>query len=45
MPQFVDRDAELADLNRIAARPAGQFIFVYGRRRVGKNWPLNMVCA
>jgi hypothetical protein len=28
MPQFVDRDAELADLNRIAARPGGQFIIV-----------------
>jgi AAA+ ATPase superfamily predicted ATPase len=37
MPQFVDRDAELADLNRIAARPGGQFIIVYGRRRVGKT--------
>jgi AAA+ ATPase superfamily predicted ATPase len=37
MPQFVDRDAELADLNRIAVRAEGQFIIVYGRRRVGKT--------
>jgi len=37
MPKFVDRNAEMADLNRIAARPGGQFIIVYGRRRVGKT--------
>jgi AAA+ ATPase superfamily predicted ATPase len=33
----VDRNAELADLDRIAARPGGQFIIVYGRRRVDKT--------
>jgi len=43
MPRFVDRETELDDLNRVAARPGGQFIIVYGRRRVGKttlllNW-------
>jgi hypothetical protein len=37
MPGFVDRSAELADLNRILHRPGGQFIIVYGRRRVGKT--------
>jgi AAA+ ATPase superfamily predicted ATPase len=37
MPDFVDRAAELADLNRIVQRPDGQFIIVYGRRRVGKT--------
>lgn len=37
MPEFVDRMAELADLNRILERPGGQFVIVYGRRRVGKT--------
>lgn len=37
MPDFVDRTAELADLNRILERPGGQFVIVYGRRRVGKT--------
>ena len=37
MPHFVDRETELDDLNRVAARPGGQFIIVYGRRRVGKT--------
>jgi AAA+ ATPase superfamily predicted ATPase len=40
---FVNRETELADLNRLLGRPDGQFIIVYGRRRVGKttlllNW-------
>jgi AAA+ ATPase superfamily predicted ATPase len=43
MAKFVDRESELADLERIAVRPGSQFIIVYGRRRVGKttlilNW-------
>jgi AAA+ ATPase superfamily predicted ATPase len=37
MPRFVNREAELADLNRLLERPGGQFIIVYGRRRVGKT--------
>jgi hypothetical protein len=37
MPRFVDRETELANLNRLLERPAGQFIVVYGRRRVGKT--------
>ena len=37
MPRFVDREAELDSLNRVAARPGSQFIIVYGRRRVGKT--------
>jgi AAA+ ATPase superfamily predicted ATPase len=37
MPRFVDREAELANLNRLLERPGGQFIIVYGRRRVGKT--------
>lgn len=37
MPQFVDRNDELASLDRIATRPGAQFVIVYGRRRVGKT--------
>ncbi len=37
MPRFVDREQEIANLNRLLERPAGQFIIVYGRRRVGKT--------
>ncbi|MBC8264612.1 MAG: ATP-binding protein [Anaerolineales bacterium] len=37
MPRFVDREEEIANLNRLLERPAGQFIIVYGRRRVGKT--------
>ena len=37
MPRFVDREAELANLDRLLERPGGQFIIVYGRRRVGKT--------
>ena len=37
MPRFVNREAELANLNRLLDRPGGQFIIVYGRRRVGKT--------
>ena len=36
MAEFVDRDADLSNLNRIAAGAGAQFIIVYGRRRVGK---------
>jgi AAA+ ATPase superfamily predicted ATPase len=36
MAKFVDREAELVDLDRFAARLGGQFIIVYGRRRAGK---------
>ena len=37
MAIFVDREAELANLNRLLERPGGQFIIVYGRQRVGKT--------
>jgi len=37
MSFFVNREAELANLNRLLERPSGQFIIVYGRRRVGKT--------
>ena len=37
MRTFVDREEELAHLNRLVQRPDGQFIIVYGRRRVGKT--------
>lgn len=37
MSRFVDREEELAHLNRLIKRPDGQFIIVYGRRRVGKT--------
>lgn len=34
---FVDREKELAALNKVLARPGAQFAVVYGRRRVGKT--------
>ena len=37
MERFVDRQMEMAELNRLLAAPDGQFIPVYGRRRVGKT--------
>jgi AAA+ ATPase superfamily predicted ATPase len=37
MPRFVDRQKDLADLDRLAGREGAQFILVYGRRRVGKT--------
>jgi AAA+ ATPase superfamily predicted ATPase len=37
MPRFVDRETELASLDRFVARSGSQFIVVYGRRRVGKT--------
>ena len=42
MRAFVDREEELAHLNRLVQRPDGQFMIVYGRRRGGK--PLLMSC-
>ena len=43
MAEFVNREREIAELDRIAAQPSAQFIMVYGPRRVGKttlltNW-------
>lgn len=37
MPDFVDRQTEIATLNGLLRRRGGQFIAVYGRRRVGKT--------
>jgi AAA+ ATPase superfamily predicted ATPase len=37
MPKFIDRERDLADLNRLLAREGAQFLLVYGRRRVGKT--------
>jgi len=37
MEKFVDRQVELAELNRLLASPGAQLIPVYGRRRVGKT--------
>ena len=37
MERFVDRQMEMAELNRLLAAPDGQFIPIYGRRRVGKT--------
>jgi len=37
MFRFVDRQQDLADLNRLLARDGAQFLLVYGRRRVGKT--------
>ncbi len=34
---FVDREKELAALNKVLSRPAAQFLTLYGRRRVGKT--------
>lgn len=37
MPEFVDRQTEIATLNGLLNRRGGQFVAVYGRRRVGKT--------
>ena len=37
MSRFVDRQRDLADLNRLLDRQGAQFLLVYGRRRVGKT--------
>jgi AAA+ ATPase superfamily predicted ATPase len=37
MKRFVNRQAELAELNSFMSRPGAQFVVVYGRRRVGKT--------
>lgn len=37
MFRFVDRQQDLADLDRLLARDGAQFLLVYGRRRVGKT--------
>ena len=37
MARFVDREKDLADLDRLSGREGAQFILVYGRRRVGKT--------
>lgn len=37
MPQFVNREQELAELDALAAAPGAQLIMMYGRRRIGKK--------
>ena len=37
MPQFVNREQELAELDALAAAPGAQLIMMYGRRRIGKT--------
>ncbi len=37
MGKFVGRNRELQELNHIISRPGGQFVLMYGRRRVGKT--------
>ena len=37
MSRFIDRQRDLADLNRLLDREEAQFLLVYGRRRVGKT--------
>ena len=37
MAHFIDREVEIAHLNRLIERPSSQCIIVYGRRRVGKT--------
>lgn len=37
MSQLVGRQQDLAELNTFITQPSGQFILVYGRRRVGKT--------
>ena len=37
MPDFIDRQAEIELLNSLLQRRGGQFVAVYGRRRVGKT--------
>ena len=37
MERFVDRQVEMAELNRLLTQSDAQFIPVYGRRRVGKT--------
>jgi uncharacterized protein len=37
MSDFIDRQTELATLNSLLRRRGGQFVVVYGRRRVGKT--------
>lgn len=34
---FVDRERELAELEAVDRRPGGQFLAVFGRRRIGKT--------
>lgn len=42
--KFLDRDEELARLDRLARRPGGGLAVVYGRRRVGKTRLLLQWC-
>ncbi|MEW5987532.1 MAG: ATP-binding protein [Chloroflexota bacterium] len=37
MPEFIDRQPEMAALNKLLGTQGGQFVMVYGRRRVGKT--------
>jgi len=37
MPDFIDRQSEINLLNNLLRRRGGQFVAVYGRRRVGKT--------
>jgi hypothetical protein len=42
---FVNRDAEMAELDRVLARPEPQLVRIYGRRRVGKTALLQRLVA
>lgn len=37
MPDFINREHEIAELDQLAATPDAQLVMVYGRRRVGKT--------
>lgn len=40
IPRFIGRRHELEALDRLAGRPGGQLLLVYGRRRIGKSYLL-----
>lgn len=44
MIQFIDRDSELATLQKEYERAGSSFVVIYGRRRVGKTALINQFC-
>lgn len=44
MDRFIDRDSELAALQREYERKGSSFVVIYGRRRVGKTALINEFC-
>lgn len=44
MDRFIDRDSELATLQREYERKGSSFVVIYGRRRVGKTALINEFC-